>query len=301
MWKKAIKGGVKVLAVAVVAIIAIILISKSFNQEKEDPVVSAYWEVNNGLLSFTNIEELNYTTEIAEEGSWYIIYNITYMSRGKEIYAQAYVPRGGGLNKGIVTLHAAGATKEHHKQLDKKLLLNGYTAIAIDQRGHGMTGGESPSLQQDYERFLRNEEPIIYLYVYDALLAGRILRDLGAEDVAYFGESMGGRFAIIAAAMDENSSGVFAYSTGGIEVAGERTSFIDSIDPNKYADKISPGKIVIYHAPADDVIPIWMAEKLYVLAKEPKKFEPLRGTCIHGYCDLMDEYMFRDLEWIFSK
>ncbi len=295
-WKKWIVA-------AVMIVIFIIFVSRSINTEDGSPgdSESNYWKVIGGVLSFTDIEDVEYETAVEDEGEWYTIYNITFWSRGKDIYARAYVPKGGGIGKGIVTLHAAGARKEHHDKLDKKLLSMGYYVITIDQRGHGMTRGDSPTWQQDYETFMAGGEPIIFLYVYDALLAADVLRDLGAEDIAYLGESMGGRFAITAAALDNNSSGVLVFSTGGIETNEERTPFIDSIDPNTYIGMISPRKVVIYHAAADDVIPIWFAEKSYTLAKDPKKFVPMRGTCQHGYCDLMDEFMFDDLAWIFQE
>lgn len=297
MWNK-LGTWKKILAVLIVALLFIILISRSFTEEKSEEEGN-FWNVKNGVLSFTESESLEYTPQVTEVESWYSIYNITYLSRGKEIYARAFIPNN-GLGKGIVTLHAARASKEHHDTLDKKLMLNGYAVISIDQRGHGMTGGESPTLNDDYQRYLNKEEPITYLYIYDAILAANILREFGIKDIAYLGESMGGRFAIISAALDNKSSGVIVYSTGGIEVL-EENLFIDSIDPNNYVDKISPKKTVIYHAAADEVIPIWLAEKLYALAKEPKKFVPMRGTCMHGYCDLMDEFMFKDLAWIFEK
>jgi len=95
-------------------------------------------------------------------------------------------------------------------RLAKKIASFGYAVFTFDQRGVGETGGYYPNLEQDYKISLDGKEPIQHLSVYDALKAYDFLKRIKQVDkknIVMAGESMGGRYAMIAAAQEKNVKG----------------------------------------------------------------------------------------------
>ena len=127
--------------------------------------------------------------------------------------------------------------------------------------------------------------------VYDVLKAFDLLKKEKGVDssrVAVGGESMGGRYAVIAAAIDPNIKGALLLSTSGFGPMQPKTvqeKFIASINPDMYMDKISPRKLAMFHARNDSVIPYFQAEMTFSLAKNPKRFVEMPAPCDHGYCE----------------
>ena len=111
---------------------------------------------------------------------------------------------------------------------------------------------------------------------YDALAAAEILRirpEIDPENIIYARESNGGRFAIIACALDPTAKGVLAISTCGYgtdaAIASEEVvdkdlvRFYRSIDPETYLNKIAPRPLVMIHSRNDTIIPYQLAEQTY--------------------------------------
>ena len=72
------------------------------------------------------------------------------------------------------------------------------------------------NIDQDFASFTGKKEPFQHLMAYDALLAVKILggmRGIEKDSIYIAGESMGGRNAIIAAAIDPGIKGVLAISS----------------------------------------------------------------------------------------
>ena len=136
--------------------------------------------------------------------------------------------------------------------------------------------------------------------VYDALAAGEILRsrpEIDPERIIYAGESNGGRFAVMACALDPATKGVLAISTCGygtdaaIASAGlvdkDLIRFYRSIDPETYLGKITPRPLVMIHSRNDTVIPYHLAEQTYARGMQPKRLHTV-WCSVHGYCAEMN-------------
>lgn len=205
---------------------------------------------------------------------------------------------------GIVLLPGASVTKEAEQGFAGRLADLGYASITLDQRDLGRI-----DLQADLQTFLQGEEPAMHKMVYDALAAADILRsqpEIDTDRIVYAGESNGGRFAIIACALDKDAMGVVAISTCGYGTASMIASasgsvnegaarFYLSIDPDSYLTKIAPRHLVMIQSSNDTIIPYSLAEKTYALAAMPKSLHTV-GCQTHGYCPEMDEAITKELE-----
>lgn len=239
------------------------------------------------------------------------IYSINFMSRpflGNDaiIYGWLFMPEGKENVPGIVLLPGGGVSKEAEARLASIIAERGYAVLTIDQRGIGETGGNYPSMEQDYQIFLDGKEPIQHLSVYDALKSFDVLGMIEGVDngnIAIAGESMGARYAIIAAAIEKRFKGVIVISSAGFHVKSSNLAsndYLMSIDPDNYMADISPRKVFMLHGTNDSTVNIKDAEYTFSFAKEPKKFFIAEG-CRHGYCDKMEEELKDDLTELFNQ
>ena len=263
-----------------------------------------------GLLEYRiALPSYNITPGNLEENSSFS--EVSFESRGAEIAAILRMP-GPEIKKkiktqnisGIVLLPGATVTKEAEQGLARRLADLGYASITLDQRN---LGGIDP--QGDLQHFLQGQEPEEHKMVYDALAAAMILRDrpeIDRDRIIYAGESNGGRFAIIACALDKKARGVLAISTCGYGTAAaiaSATGAIDSdsarfylsIDPESYLGEVSPRPLVMIHSLNDTIIPYSLAELTYALGREPKSLHTV-GCVTHGYCREMDIALKEELE-----
>jgi dienelactone hydrolase len=231
-------------------------------------------------------------------------------SRGARIEALLRIPgiktdtNGSGICvPGIVLLPGAAVSKEGEQKLAEHLADLGYASITLDQRN---LGGIDP--QGDLQMFLKGEEPTEHKMVYDALAAAGVMRlqpQIDPECIIYAGESNGGRFAIMACALDPAARGVLAISTcgygSGLAIASSASAmdkdtarFYRSIDPESYLNMISPRPLIMIHSRNDTVISYQLAEQTYRLGLQPKRFYAV-GCAKHGYCPEMDEAIKEEL------
>jgi len=230
---------------------------------------------------------------------------VSFSSRGAEVAGLLRMPeaqQSGGV-PGVVLLPGATITKEREQGVAKLLSGLGYASMALDQRNLG-----GIDVQGDLEMFLDGQEPTEYKMVHDALAAAEVLRmqpGIDPDRIVYLGESNGGRFAIIASALDKRSRGVIAISTCGYDVEREEIDllrmngpdtvrFLRSIDPDTYLDRIPPRRFVMIHSLNDTVIPLDSARRTYEKALEPKEMHIVE-CAIHGRCGEMDPYIEEEL------
>ncbi len=232
------------------------------------------------------------------------LYEVSFSSRGAEIAGLLRMPqaqRSEGV-PGAVLLPGATVTKEREQGLAEYLSSLGYASIAIDQRNLG-----GVDMQGDLEMFLDGQEPTEHEMVHDALAAAEVLRmqpEIDPGRIVYVGESNGGRFAIIASALDPKARGVVAISTCGYGVEEKIDSlrtggpdtikFFRSIDPDTYLGRIPPRKFVMIHSLNDPVIPFDYANRTYEKALEPKDMHIVE-CATHGRCGEMDPYLEEEL------
>ena len=207
---------------------------------------------------------------------------------------------------GIILLPGAGVGKESELKLAEKIAELGAVVLTIDQRGVGETGGNFPTLKEDFASFLSAKEPYQHLMVYDALKAYDLMYSapfVDPERIIIAGESLGGRIGIIAAAIDRRINGVLVISSAGFdfEITNDTrvNAFLKSIDSEHYIDLITPRKLVMMHNANDNAVPVSSAIRAYSKAQEPKRFVLVNDTaCNHGYCDSMYDGLVESLDFL---
>ena len=233
-------------------------------------------------------------------------YLVNYPSRpllnySTTIYGLLVMPSNASNVPGLVLLPGGGVKKEDELRLASIIAHLGYAVLTIDQRGIGQTGGFYLSPDQDYPIFSEGKEPMQHLAVFDALRAFDVLRSMpqvNESDIAMSGESMGGRYAIIATALDSRIKGFIGISTSGFHFSpyenSPYTPYLVSIDPDNYISKISPRQVFMIHSSNDSIIPLSDAETTYSLAGQPKNLTII-NSCGHGYCTAMLPALKADL------
>jgi uncharacterized protein len=276
------------------------------------------WRVTDeGLLQYS-VSTPEFQQKFIEDADNSTLYAVSFASRGKQMEALLRIPwtNGSEANRsvvngktvsnglpGIVLLPGATVTKEREQGLAKYLSSLGFASITFDQRNLGGT-----DQQGDWQMFLQGDEPTEHKMVYDALAAAEVLRSQPKVDpnrIIYAGESNGGRFAIIACALDARAKGVIAISTCGFGTdeavaSGKLTNlemikFLKSIDPETYLVNITPRPFAMIHSRNDTIISFEYAEGTYAKAPMPKSFHAV-GCAKHGYCIEMNAYLEEELK-----
>ncbi len=230
-----------------------------------------------------------------------------FLNRSVTIYALLFMPAQHTKPlPAVIFLPGAGVTKEATSAISTRIALQGYAVLVLDQRGIGQTGGTIPSIEQDYAFFKQGYEPMQHLWVFDALKAFDILQHIPEVDktkIAIMGESMGGRYALIAAALEPQLKGAILISSAGYNIPLQSEDpahlFLKSIDPDTYASMISPRPLYMMHGDKDTVIPISSAQHTFFLAQEPKEFFTAEG-CAHGLCTQMEPVLYTYLQKLFA-
>ncbi|WP_321430594.1 alpha/beta hydrolase [uncultured Methanolobus sp.] len=266
------------------------------------------WSVSdNGILSYPEIKEVDYSSQdVSEANDSDIVREVSFESRGSEIAGLVRIPESSTKVPGVVILPGAGVSKEQQTAVPQLLSSMGYATIIIDQRN---LGGINP--QSDLELYMNGEEPVEYMMVHDALAAANVLADqseVNEDNVAMLGLSNGGRFAIIATAIEPEIKGVIGISTSGYDtnsievdetVDMNAYQFYRSIDPDNYLGMVSPRRFVMLHSINDSTVPYELALRTFDKANEPKALYPINGST-HGYSQLMAEDIGKELETIFQ-
>jgi dienelactone hydrolase len=225
-------------------------------------------------------------------------------SKGNKIQALLRIPANSNSpssgSPGIVLLPGATVNKEAEQGLAFELSKMGYATLTIDQRNLGGVNDK-----KDLELFRTGLEPLEYTMVYDALKAVDVLAaqpGIDPKRLAILGESNGGRFAVIACALDPSLKGVIGISTAGYGTEAIDPTTLDpkiyrfyrSIDPDTYLPTLPPAKFVLIHSFNDTIIPHEMALKTFALAKEPKAMYNV-SDITHGYTASMHPYLEKEL------
>ncbi|MBI2653978.1 acetylxylan esterase [Candidatus Woesearchaeota archaeon] len=293
----------------VLLIVLITAASYYFYKPKKTEKKEEIWKVDeNGYLSYPlNREPVKFNRQDYGISGNLTIHKIIYQSRNDNIYGLLVLPStAADLLPGIVLLPGAGVSKESELEFAKKIAILDAAVLVIDQRGVGETNGQFPTLDEDYASFLGGKEPVQHLMVYDALRAYDLLKNapfVDSDRIAIAGESLGGRIAIIAAAIDRNVNGALAISSSGLDFEETNdtrvNAFLKSINSDHYIGLIAPRKVVIVHNKYDNIITFDSALNSYKKAQEPKGFILVNDTsCNHGYCDSMYNGLVDALDYL---
>ena len=180
---------------------------------------------------------------------------------------------------GVVILHGAGSQKENHADFARLAAARGWAALAFDARGHGASEGEMSTGAID-----------------DVVLMARLLAaQTGVDEtrVAVRGSSMGGFFAIHAAAAAPAIAGAIAICPAGEEHLArgirreelemrigdeaELEAWLLGSDLRESVERIGARPLILLHAEGDDQIPSEWSAELYAHASEPRKLVLVPG------------------------
>ena len=297
-----------ILAAAILALLAIVFVIVYPKIIK----LKSNWDVSeDGILNFADYGELEFKITPYSDNEYFNITKVEFKSEGAKIYGLLVVPYSDEKLPGLVLLPGAGVSKESELNLAATIASLGFVVLTIDQRGVGETGGPFVGIDEDYSNFINNKGVFQYLMFYDALKAAKILRELASVDrnnILIAGESLGGRIAIISAAIDSNIKGVIGISTSGFGFREghdkKKNRFIKSIDSDTYVPLIAPRKLAMIHNINDAGIPFQSTANTYLKAKEPKILLYINETsqdCKHGYCQAMHDALKNGLKFALGK
>jgi dienelactone hydrolase len=286
----------------VAAVLFILVVAYFLDHSNSDK-----WSVSNeGVLSYPeNRGKVDVAVLKTESGSNYTLETISFPSKDYTVDGLLRIPSSGKKVPAIVILPGATVPKEGTRGLAEILSGMGYASLGIQQRNLG-----GVDMEYDLQLFSQGKEPVEHIMVFDALRAIDVLRQdprIDAKNITVIGESNGGRFAIIAAALDKDIKGVIGISTSGYDIESQSVNirnntilrFYRSIDPDTYLKFIPPRMFVMMHSVNDSIIQIGFAENTFKKAKEPKMFYKI-GTGNHGFSEGMRGPLEIELKLMFQ-
>jgi len=267
------------------------------------PQGSDEWNVSDqGILSYPeNRGKVDVAVLKTESHPGYTLETISFASKDYTVEGLLRIPAAGEKVPAIIILPGATVPKEGTQTLADVFSSMGYASLGIEQRNRG-----GVDFRSDFNLWKNGKEPVEHKMVFDALRAVDVLRQqpsIDPEKIVIVGESNGGRFAIIAAAIDPTIAGVFGISTNGYDTESQISDIKDesvirfyrSIDPETYLKSIPPRKFVMLHSVNDTIIQIEFAQNTFEKAMEPKQFYTVT-TGTHGYSKDMKEPLENELK-----
>lgn len=210
--------------------------------------------------------------------------NVEFRSGDLTISGQLYLPDPAQFTTplpAVVVCHGIGSRKENQAGFDGYLAARGFAVLGFDFRGHGASQGSLDEHTLDD--------------VQAALDFIATLPQVDPNRLALRGSSMGGLFALRAAAIDQRVRAVTAiapavpmYLAHGIEsgfllgllerenmpVRVDVPSFaaaVRSLDPRSDITVISPRAVLLVQCKGDELVPFTWTEELFKCARDPKR------------------------------
>lgn len=201
----------------------------------------------------------------------------------------------------ILYLCGAGGNKSYYNNLARVQAMRqlGFSVLVIDYRGFGASQGSFPSESQIYQ-----DSQSAWDYLVKT-------RQIAAENIVIYGESLGGSIAINLAVKNPKAKAVIVQSsfTRMAEVIEEKYWLwlfpIDTILTEKFdsLERVRSLKIPILfiHGTADDIVPSYMSEQLYKAAPEPKQIFLIPGARHYAIYQTGNNSYLRAIEKFMEK
>jgi len=305
------KSRSSLIGLSIVIVILVLVGIVSYLPEGKDHKEKITWSLDDSdVLSFSHRTLPAPRIFLIEDTANYLLEKISYESIDTKVYGLLRIPKNIETPPVVIVLPAATVTKEEDAAMAGALSSFGYASLTLDERGNGgETLGISPmDLSTGYAAYRNGVIPPQYAQIYDVLLAYDYLHsreDLDGSNIAVLGESMGGRFAVTAAGIEPGFRGALVVSSGpyGIDAGDspEVRSFVTSIEPATYVQKLPPRPLVLFHFTDDPIIPVAYGRSLYDSAGQPKAWYQYNGT-VHGvYSEIFAEDLHAELRKIFGR
>ena len=215
-----------------------------------------------------------------------------------------WLPKTEGTWPGMVILHGAGSRKENHGDFARMCAAGGWAAISYDQRGHGDSADEmTPAALGDVAKMAR------FLASHDRV---------DPERICVRGSSMGGFWAIHAAATSSAIAGAIAICPAGEEhlrrmLAAKKLDFrvseasrqalvawMGEHDLREATELMGSKPLIVLHAKGDERIPSDFSAELAARKPDPGKLIILPGGH-HRSIQHDPEMQSVALAWLGSK
>ncbi len=257
--------------------------------------VSDAYSVKEGKMSYPENRPLPaYNATVLNDTADFTLTKIQYQGHGAAVSALLRIPKNAARPPAVIILPGATIVKEGRQQLAERMREWGYASITLDVRGNGETK-KYKGIEDDFQTFKEGKEPEEAQMVLDVLEAYDLLKafPVDTEKVAVIGESMGGRYATIAAALEKKINGVLLVSSAGYGFPNgktlEETAFLRLIDPDNYVLDITPRPVYAIHSPDDATVPFASAKRTFDRTGQPKELKEFTcSTGTHGWCPAMD-------------
>jgi dienelactone hydrolase len=295
-----VPGGIpmkRLVALVVVLVLSLCAAGCTGDAPQSGPGVQEYRVSEEGMLSLDFITP-DYDEEMLESNGTVTLSKIILHSPGGDVYALLAEPADPAA--AIIYAPGAGVKKDAHRERALRYAEEGIAFMVIDIRGNG---GETPGypftaegMEKDYQRFINGEWPQFFRIIQDLTAARAMVAERELVPVFMAGSSNGGRYAVIAAAIDQGFTGCYGISTAGFGsegYEGDAALFVKSIDPETYIASISPRPVRIYHSFSDPIIDYKDGLALFNKAEEPKDFIAFNGT--HGINSEVDVLIIDDV------
>ena len=193
--------------------------------------------------------------------------------------------------KTIVYFHGNGGNLADRNLRFKLFAKAGFGIMALSYQGYGTSEGK-PS----QKALIENADLVI-----DFL----IKKGLKAEDMIFYGESLGS-FVAIKQAVKFNPFAVVLESPfySVLEIGKQNYWFLpvslllkDRFESNKYAGDVK-SKVLVLHGDKDRVVPIKSGKKLFKIFTSEKKFVEVPGE---GHITIADEILLEEIEKFVSQ
>lgn len=301
----------RLIGLSLLVVILVVVVTLFSLSNRNDQAPETVWSVDaSDALSFSHRDLVSPRTNLIEDTPNYSLETISYTSYDTTVYGLLRIPKNVPNPPVVIVLPAATVTKEGDSVMAEALSSWGYASLTLDERGNGgETLGRSPmDFMTGYDAFRSGAMPAQYAQIYDVLLGYDYIRsrkDLDGDNVAVLGESMGGRFAVVAAGIEPRLKAAVVVSSGpyGLKAGNDTDAqrFVDSVEPATYLQKLPPRKLVMFHFTDDTIIPIAHARSLYDNAGEPKAWYQYNGS-VHGvYSDVFAPDLHAEMITVFGR
>jgi dienelactone hydrolase len=179
---------------------------------------------------------------------------------GPAISADAWIAGPGA--PGVVIVHGAGSNRQNHHDYARRVASAGMSAVAVDLRGHGESGGALDAGTID-----------------DVLAALDWLAEQGAGPLGLRGSSLGGFLALNAAARHHNVRAVVAIAPAQERGLADRRGLKWALDMPLH-DAVARNDGVArgyWHAHGDEIVPWTWSWSLSAHSPHPRHLRVVMG------------------------